>query len=76
MQHLQIAFELGAIMIGFATLIIACFWALRTREPYLLDFCIVYTLFTVLLSVVVLKDRKSTRLNSSHRSLSRMPSSA
>jgi DNA-binding CsgD family transcriptional regulator len=55
MGHLQIAFELGAIMIGFATLIIACFWALRTREPYLRDFCIVYTLFTMLLSIVVLK---------------------
>ncbi len=55
MQHLQIAFEIGAIMIGFATLIIAGFWSLRTREPYLRDFCIVYTLFTVFLSVVVLK---------------------
>lgn len=55
MQHLQIAFELGAIMIGFATLVVACFWALRTREPYLRDFCIVYTLFTVLLLMVVVK---------------------
>lgn len=55
MQHLQIAFELGAIMIGFATLVIAGFWALRTREPYLRDFCIVYTLFTAFLFVVVLK---------------------
>ncbi len=55
MQHLQIAFELGAIMIGFATLIIASFWALRTREPYLRDFCIVYTLFTIYLVIVVLE---------------------
>ncbi len=55
MQHLQIAFELGAVMIGFATLIIAGFWALRTREPYLRDFCIVYALFTVYLMIVVVE---------------------
>ncbi len=55
MQHLQIALELGAMMIGFATLIIAGFWALRTREPYLRDFCIVYTLFTVLLAIAILQ---------------------
>ncbi len=53
MQHIEIAFELGAVMIGFATLIIAGFWALRTREPYLRDFCIVYALFTVFLLIAV-----------------------
>jgi DNA-binding CsgD family transcriptional regulator len=55
MQHLQIAFELGAMMIGFATLIVAGFWALRTGEPYLRDFCIVYALFTVLLAIAILE---------------------
>ncbi len=55
MQHLQIAYELGVILIGIATLAIASFWALRTRETYLRDFCIVYTLFTVLLVIDVLK---------------------
>ncbi len=55
MQHLEIAFELGAVMIGFATLIIAGFWALRTREPYLRDFCIVYALFTVYLVTAVVE---------------------
>jgi DNA-binding CsgD family transcriptional regulator len=55
MQHLQIAYELGVIMIGFATLAISAFWAFRSRETYLRDFCIVYTLFTILLVIGVLK---------------------
>src|SRR5512139_1306937 len=55
MQHLEIAFELGGIMIGFTTLIVAGFWAFRTGEAYLGDFCLVYTLFTLLLVTTVLK---------------------
>jgi len=55
MQHLQLAFELGVIMIGFTALSMAGFWALRTREAYLRDFCILYTLYTVLLVIAVLK---------------------
>ncbi len=55
MQHLLIAYELGVIMIGLATLAIAGFWAFRTREAYLRDFCIVYALFTVLLVIALLK---------------------
>jgi DNA-binding CsgD family transcriptional regulator len=55
MQHLQIAYELGVIMIGFATLVIAGFWAFRTREAYLRDFCILYALFTLLMVIEVSK---------------------
>jgi len=55
MQHLQIAFILGVMMIGFAALITAGLWALRAREAYLRDFCIVYSLFTLLLGADVLK---------------------
>ena len=55
MQHLQIAYELGVIMIGFATLVITGFWAFRTREAYLRDFCILYALFTLLLVIEVSK---------------------
>jgi DNA-binding CsgD family transcriptional regulator len=55
MQHLQIAYELGVIMIGFVTLAIVVFWALRTQEAYLRDFCIVYALFTILLVIEVMK---------------------
>ncbi len=55
MQHLQIAYELGVIMIGFITLVIAGFWALRTREAYLRDFCVVYSLFTLMMVIEVLK---------------------
>ena len=55
MQHLLIAYELGVIMIGFTVLSIAGFWALRTREAYLGDFCILYALYTVLLVIAVLK---------------------
>lgn len=61
MQHLEIAFELGGIMIGFTTLIVAGFWAFRTGEAYLGDFCLVYTLFTLLLVTTVL--RKYLSLN-------------
>lgn len=55
MQHLQIAFLLAAIMIGFAAIVTAAIWALRTVEVYLRDFCIVYSLFTLLLGTGVLK---------------------
>jgi len=55
MQHVQIAFVLGVIMIGFATLVMASIWAFRTREAYLRDFCIVYSLLTLLLGTSVVK---------------------
>lgn len=55
MQHLQIAYDLGVIMIGLSALVIAGYWAFRTGEAYLRDFCILYILFTVLLVIEVLK---------------------
>ena len=41
-----------------------------------LDTCLLFQMVENILDEVARKDRKSTRLNSSHRSLSRMPSSA
>ncbi len=55
MEHLQIAFDLLVILIGFSALAIAISWALRSGESYLLDFCLLYALFTVVLIITVLK---------------------
>ncbi len=55
MDHLQIAFDLLVIVIGFAALAIAISWALRSGESYLLNFCLLYALFTVVLITTVLK---------------------
>ena len=55
MEDLQIAYDLLVIMIGLAALSIAAFWALKTRESDLRDFCILYALFTLVLVVMVLK---------------------
>jgi DNA-binding CsgD family transcriptional regulator len=56
MGDLQIAYDLFVIMIGFAALTIAVLWAIKTREAYLRDFCILYALFTlVLVNLVVRK---------------------
>ena len=54
MGHLQIAYHLVVIAIGFAALAIAGFWALKSREAYLRDFCLVYALFTTILILTVL----------------------
>ncbi len=62
MQHLQIAFVMSAMMIGFAALVTAGIWALRTREGYLRDFCLVYSLFTLLLGISVFKKYLSLNL--------------
>jgi hypothetical protein len=51
--HLQIAYHLVVIAIGFAALAIAVFWALKTREAYLRDFCLLYALFTSVLILTV-----------------------
>lgn len=61
MEHLQIAYDFTVIVIGFAALAIAGFWALKTRETYLRNFCVVYTLYTLVLVVSVL--RKYLALN-------------
>lgn len=55
MEHLQIAYDLLVIMIGFVALAISVSWALRTREADLRNFCLLYTLFTFVLVVTVLK---------------------
>ena len=55
MEHLQIAFDLLVIIIGFAALSIAISWALRTGEADLLNFCLLYALFTFVLVTTVLK---------------------
>jgi DNA-binding CsgD family transcriptional regulator len=55
MEHLQIAYDLFVIMIGLAALSIVVFWAVRTGEADLRDFSILYTCFTLVLVVLVLK---------------------
>jgi hypothetical protein len=55
MEHLQIAYDLLVIMIGLAALSTVVFWAVRTGESDLRDFSILYSCFTLILIVVVLK---------------------
>jgi DNA-binding CsgD family transcriptional regulator len=55
MEHLQIAYDLFVIMIGLAALSIVVFWAVRTGESDLRDFSILYSCFTLILIVAVLK---------------------
>lgn len=55
MEHLQIAYDLCVILIGFAALSMAWFWASKTGRADLRDFCIVYALFTLVLIIAVLK---------------------
>ena len=54
MEHLQIAYELVVILIGFATLAMVGFWASKTKEPDLRNFWILYALFTLVLIFSVL----------------------
>ena len=54
MGHLQIAYHLFVIFIGLIALSIAGFWAQKTRETYLRDFCILYALFTTALVFTLL----------------------
>lgn len=56
MEDLQIAYYLIVIMIGFAALAIAGFWAVKTRNPDLRNFCIVYATFTLILIISVLRN--------------------
>ena len=55
MEHLVIAYDLFVIMIGLAALSIVVFWAARTGEADLRNFSILYTCFTLVLVVQVLK---------------------
>lgn len=54
MQDLEIAYYLAVIMVGFAVLAVAGFWAFKTRDADLRNFCMVYALFTVVLILSVL----------------------
>ena len=54
MQHLQIAYELGVILIGFAALAMAGFWVVKTKETDLRNFWILYALFTLVVIFTVL----------------------
>lgn len=56
MEDLQIAYYLIVIMIGFAALAIAVFWAVKTHNPNLRNFIIVYAAFTLLLIISVLRN--------------------
>lgn len=55
MEHLQIAYDLLVIIIGFAALSIVVFWASKTGESELRSFSILYALFTLVLVVLLLK---------------------
>lgn len=54
MEDLQIAYYFLVILIGFATLAIAGFWAFKTKDTDLRNFCVVYALFTLVLILSVL----------------------
>src|SRR5262245_7001109 len=54
MQHLQIAYELGVILIGFVALAMTGFWVSKTKDTNLLNFWILYALFPLVLIVTVL----------------------
>lgn len=55
MEDIQIAYDLLVIMIGLAALSMAVFWAFKTGDADLQAFCILYTLFTLVLVILVLK---------------------
>jgi DNA-binding CsgD family transcriptional regulator len=55
MEHLLIAYDILAIIVGFIALSNAVSWALRTGENDMGNFSIVYALYTLMLIVVVLK---------------------
>jgi DNA-binding CsgD family transcriptional regulator len=55
MEHLQIAYDLLVILIGFSALALAAFWFLKTRESDLRNFIILYACFTLVLVVQLLK---------------------
>jgi len=58
---LVIAYDLCVIMIGLSALSIAGFWASKSKEAYLRNFCILYACYTAIMIVTVL--RKYSFLN-------------
>jgi len=55
MEHLQIAYDLFVIILGFAALSVVLFWASKTGDLDLRNFCILYALYTLVLIVLLLK---------------------
>jgi hypothetical protein len=55
MQDIGIAYDLFVIMIGLAALSITVFWASKSGESGLRDFCILYASYTLVPLVLVLK---------------------
>ena len=55
MEHLLIAYDILAIIVGFTALSNAVGWALKTGENDMGNFSIVYALYTLMLIVLVLK---------------------
>ena len=64
MEHLLIAYDLLVIMIGLAALSIVVFWAVRSKEADLRDFAILYTCFTLVLVLGLLKKYLSLNVES------------
>jgi len=54
MKHLQIAYELGVILVGFVALAMTGFWVSKTKDTNLRNFWILYALFTLVMIVTVL----------------------
>ena len=55
MDHLLIAYDILAILIGFIALFSTVFWALKTGQNDLGNFSIIYGLFTLMMVILVLK---------------------
>ena len=58
-------------LIGIAMAILALYFNIKMKHPI---FSIIFSI--ILIPLICIPDRKSTRLNSSHNVISRMPSSA
>jgi len=63
MEHLQIAYELGVILIGFVALAMTGFWVSKTHETNLRNFWILYALFTLVLIFTVLNKYLSVNVD-------------
>jgi len=55
MEHLLIAYDILAILIGFSALFNTVSWALKTGQNDLGNFSIIYGLFTLMMVILVLK---------------------
>lgn len=55
MDHVLIAYDILAILIGIVALFNVVFWAIKTRQNDLGNFSIIYALFTLMMVVLVMK---------------------